>query len=131
MPGVDSEHHNLSHHQRNPEKLAKIQKIDQFHVTRFAHLLKRLKSIKEGDGTLLDNCMIVFGSGISDGNRHNNENLPIVMAGRAGGTIDTGRHIRYDNETPMCNLFISMLDRVGVSGVPVGDATGPLRGLSL
>ena len=86
--------------------------------------------MREGDGTLLDNCMVLYGSGISDGNRHNNENLPLLLAGRGGGSVDTGRHIVYERETPACNLFVSMLERAGASVDSFGDSTGPLRYLS-
>lgn len=129
--GVPDGHHELSHHQGRPEKLAKIARINHFHVEQFAYFIERLKSVREGDGTLLDNCMVVYGSAISDGNRHNNENLPIVLAGGGGGSIDTGRHVRYSTETPMCNLFLSMLDRVGASTETIGDSTGRLGQLTL
>ena len=128
---VSDGHHSLSHHQRDKIKLEKISRINRFHVTQLAYLLQRLRSIEEGDATLLDNCMIVYGSGISDGNRHNNENLPILLAGSGGGSMDTGRHVKYAFETPMCNLFLSMLDRVGVSVDSFGDSTERLRGLVL
>ena len=129
--GVRDGHHYLSHHQRKRERLDKIQKIDAFHVKQLAYFVQRLKSISEGDGTLLDNCMVVYGSGLSDGNRHNNENLPVILAGRGGGTIDTGRHVRYEHETPMCNLFLSLLDRMGAEAESFGDGTDRLRGLTL
>ena len=90
-----------------------------------------MKSIREGERTLLDNSMVCYGSAISDGNRHNNENLPIVLAGSAGGTIDTGRHIRVPAETPMCNLFLSMLERMGVDVPFVGDSTGHIGSLTV
>jgi hypothetical protein len=129
--GVPDGHHDLSHHGGNPDKLEKISHINRFHIQQLTYLLQKMKSIREGDRTLLDNSMICYGSGISDGNRHNNENLPILMAGSAGGTIETGRHIRFDTETPMCNLFMSMIDRMGVEGVSfIGDSTGRLPGLS-
>jgi hypothetical protein len=127
--GVTEGHHELSHHQDRPEKHAGIRSINTFHVAQLSYILQRLKSIPEGDGTLLDNCMIVYGSGISDGNRHNHENLPILLAGRGGGSILTGRHLRVGHETPMCNLFLSMLDRLGVSSDSFGDSTGRVRGL--
>lgn len=127
--GVNQGHHELSHHQGNAEKQACIRKINTFHVEQLAYLLQRLKSIPEGDGSMLDHCMILYGSGISDGNRHNHEDLPILMAGRGGGTILTGRHLRFQNETPMCNLFLDMLDRLGVQADSFGDSTGRLRGL--
>jgi hypothetical protein len=129
--GVSEGHHDLSHHGGDSKKHAKIRQINRFHIEQFAYLLDRLRSIKEGNGTLLDNCMIVYGSGISDGNRHNHENLPVLLAGRGGGTIDTGRHVRYDDEVPMCNLFLSMLDRVGVVVDYLGDSTGRLSGLQI
>jgi hypothetical protein len=128
---VPDGHHDLSHHGGDSKKHAKIREINRFHVAQFAYLLEKLKSVKEGDGTLLDNCMIVYGAGISDGNRHNNENLPIVMAGRGAGTIDPGRHVRYQQETPMTNLFLSMLDRMGAPAEYLGDSTGRLPGLQV
>lgn len=127
--GVNEGHHTLSHHQNDPVKLGKISNINEFHAKQFAYVVQRMKSTPEGDGSLLDNCMILYGAGISDGNRHNNENLPIVIAGKAGGTIRTGRHVRYDFETPMSNLFLSMMDRMGVHADTFGDSTGRLRGL--
>ena len=129
--GVPDGHHDLSHHGDNPEKLEKISQINLFHIQQLSYLLQKMKSIREGERTLLDNSMIVFGSGISDGNRHNHDNLPILLAGSGGGTIETGRHLRYDLETPVCNLFMSMLDRVGVDAPFIGDSTGRLPGLSL
>jgi hypothetical protein len=124
---VKEGHHELSHHQGDKAKLEKISKINRFHVQQLAYILGRLKSIPEADGTLLDHTMIVYGSGISDGNRHNNENLPLLVAGGGGGAIRTGRHIRYDEETPVCNLFVSMLNGIGVQTDYFGDSTGPLR----
>jgi hypothetical protein len=123
---VPDGHHDLSHHGGDAAKLEKIRRINRFHMERFAYFLERLKAIPEGDGTLLDHCMIVYGSGISDGNRHNNENLPILLAGRGGGSIDPGRHIRYAEETPMANLFLSLLDRMGAPIPYMGDSTGHL-----
>jgi hypothetical protein len=129
--GVAEGHHDLSHHGDNPEKLEKISQINRFHIQQLSYLLTKMKSIREGERNLLDNSMVVYGSGISDGNRHNHDNLPILLAGSGGGTIDTGRHLRYDLETPVCNLFMSMLDRMGVDAPFIGDSTGRLPGLSL
>jgi hypothetical protein len=129
--GVPDGHHDLSHHGGDPKKHAKIRMINRFHVQQFAYLLGRLRSIQEGDGTLLDNCMVVYGSGLSDGNRHNNENLPVLLAGRGGGTITTGRHVMYEQETPMTNLFLSMLDRMGTTVDFLGDSTGRLSNLEM
>lgn len=122
-------HHALSHHQGDPAKHAQIREINRFHMRQFAYLLGRLKSIREGDGTLLDNSMIVYGSGLADGDRHDHNDLPLILAGRGGGTLTPGRHIRYPNETPMSNLLVSMLDRMGAPVDSFGDSTGALRGL--
>lgn len=131
MIDVPDGHHALSHHRGDPKKHAKIRKINRFHVSQLAYLLNRLKSIPEGDSNLLDNSMIVYGSGLSDGNRHNNENLPVLLAGGGGGTIDSGRHIRYEEETPLNNLYLSLLNRFGAEADFIGDSTGPLPGLTL
>lgn len=128
--GLSDGHHTLSHHGRKPEKLEAIAKIDRFHVEQYAYMLEKMKSIKEGDRTLLDNSMILFGAGICDGNRHNHNNLPILLAGRAGGTITPGRHIAVQENTPLCNLYLSMLDRMGVKQDRFGDSTGLLSELS-
>ena len=128
---VPEGHHDLSHHGGDAQKLEKIRQINRFHVTQLAYLLQRLKAIPEGDGTLLDNCMVLYGSGLGDGNRHNHDDLPVLLAGRAGGTIDTGRHVQVASETPMCNLFLSMLDRMGVEAPFIGDSTGRLSELTI
>jgi hypothetical protein len=127
--GVSEGHHDVSHHGHDAQKLEKKQKIDTFHVQQLAYVLKRMQEIKELDGTLLDNSMIVYGAGISDGDAHNHDNLPILMAGKAGGKLATGRHIVYPNHTPMTNLFLSMLDRVGARVDKLGDSNGQLVGL--
>ena len=127
--GVPEGHHDLSHHGNNEEKKQKIAKINRFHATQFAYFLEKLKSAREGEGTLLDNCMIVYGGAIGDGNRHNHDNLPILLAGRGGGALQAGRHVRYDRETPMTNLYLAMLDRMGVSAERVGDSTGKLENI--
>jgi hypothetical protein len=127
--GVSDGHHDMSHHGKNPEKLAKKQRIDRFHTEQLAYVLKKLDSVKELDGSLLDHSMIVYGAGISDGDRHNHDDLPILVAGGAAGTLKTGRHIKYPNHTPMNNLFLSMLDRVGCPMDKLGDSTGKLQGL--
>jgi hypothetical protein len=124
--GAPEGHHDLSHHDGNEEKKKKIAKINHFHVEQFAYFLQKLKSIPEGDGTLLDNCMIVYGGGIADGNSHAHNNLPILLAGKGGGTITTGRHVKMEKETPLNNLYLSMLDRMGVKAEKVGDSTGKL-----
>lgn len=126
MVGVTNGHHELSHHQKDPAKLDQIKKIDRFLVSQFGYFLDQLKQIPEGSGTLLDNCMLLYGSGLSDGDRHNHDDLPILLAGRAGGAIQTGRHIQLERETPMNNLFLSMLDRVGAKVDKIGDSSGRL-----
>jgi hypothetical protein len=128
--GVNEGHHELSHHGHDPEKIRKVREINRFHIAQLAHLLTRLKSIPEGDGTLLDHCMIAYGSGNSDGDRHNHDDLPILLAGRGGGTIKTGRHLRLAGETPVTNLWASMLDRMDVRVPFLGDSTGTLSVLS-
>jgi len=128
--GVSEGHHTISHHERNTEKQAKIAKINRYHVTQFAYFLEKLKSIREGEGTLLDNSMIVYGSAIADGDSHNHDNLPVLLAGGGGGTIRPGRHVRYAKETPMSNLYVSMLERIGVQTGRFGDSTGPLKELA-
>jgi hypothetical protein len=127
--GVPEGHHDTSHHGGSKKKKAKVQKINQFHIEQVAYLLTKLKAIKEGDGTLLDNCMIVYGSGISDGNRHNHDDLPILLAGKGGGTLKTGRHLRYPRNTPLMNLYLCLLDRVGIHVDSFGDSKGRLTGL--
>lgn len=129
--GLSDGHHTLSHHGRKPEKLEAIAKIDRFHVEQYAYMLEKMKSIKEGDRTLLDNSMVLFGAGISDGNRHNHNNLPILLAGRGGGTINPGRHVAVSPNTPLCNLYLSMLDRMGVKQDRFGDSTGQLSDLTV
>ncbi|MEO5804338.1 MAG: DUF1552 domain-containing protein [Verrucomicrobiota bacterium] len=128
--GISEGHHDLSHHAGDEAKMQKIAKINHFHSTQFAYFLEKLKSIPEGEGTLLDNCMIVYGSGIGDGNAHNHDNLPVLFAGRGGGSIQLGRHVRFEKETPMTNLYLSMLDRMEIPVERIGDSTGKLKELS-
>lgn len=127
---VSEGHHDLSHHGNDEKKKEKIKQINLFHAQRVAYLIGKLKSVKEGNGTLLDNTMLVFGSGIGDGNAHNHDNLPIVLFGKGGGTITTGRHVRYEKETPIANLYLAMLERLGVQTEKLGDSTGKLLDLN-
>ncbi|MBS1854201.1 MAG: DUF1552 domain-containing protein [Acidobacteria bacterium] len=129
--GISDGHHPLTHHRGNPDMMEKVAEINTYHMQQFAGWVEKLKSVKEGDGTLLDHSMIVYGAGLSDGNRHLHEDLPTVIAGNARGTIRTGRRVVYRRETPMCNLFLSMMDRMGVRMEHFGDATGKLEGLDL
>jgi len=128
--GITEGHHSLSHHSGNPKKIEAIQKIDIFHMEQFAYFVERLKSVSEGGGTMLDNTMLMCGSGIGDGNRHNHENLPIVWAGKAGGQVKTGRHIAYERNTPLCNLYLNMLQMAGGKAERFGDSDGMLKQLS-
>jgi hypothetical protein len=129
--GVSDGHHTLSHHQGDHAKQMKIREINKFHIEQLAYILGRLKSIREGEGSLLDNCMITYGAGLADGDRHDHGDLPILVCGHGGGSLSPGRHVRYGPETPMCNLLVSMLDRVGAPVKRFGDSTGALRGLSV
>jgi hypothetical protein len=130
MIEVSEGHHELSHHGSDPKKLEKIKKINTFHIEQVAYLLGRMKSIKEANGTtLLDNAMIVYGSGIGDGNAHNHDDLPILLAGKGGGTIECGRHLVYPrrNDTPLMNLYLALFERMGVPTAKFGDSTGVLK----
>lgn len=128
--GVSEGHHDLSHHGNDAKKKEKIRDINKFHTTQLAYLLSKLKSIPDGDGTLLDHSMIAYGSGNSDGNAHNHDNLPILVAGKGGGTIQTGRHVRYPKETPLNNLWLALLDRMDIKTPHLGDSSGVLQGLN-
>jgi hypothetical protein len=128
--GVADGHHSVTHHQNDPEKIAKTIKIDELHVRSFAYLIERLNATPDGDGTLLDHSMILYGSSIGDGNVHTHHDLPLVLVGGAAGKIKGGRHIRYADETPMNNLLLSMLDKAGIPAETLGDSTGKLDQLS-
>ncbi len=127
--GIPDPHHPLSHHRGNPEWIAKLQKINTFHVELFAYYLDKLKNTPDGDGSLLDHSMIVYGSAISDGNSHTHKDLPVLLAGRGGGWLKPGRHLVYE-QTPMTNLYLTLLDRMGVEPETVGDSTGKLQHLT-
>lgn len=127
--GIREGHHNLSHHGNSRNKQEQISKINVYHASLFSHLLKKLDGISEGEGTLLDHCMIMYGSGIADGNSHAHSQLPIVLAGGGGGTIQTGRHINYKRGTPLTNLYRSMLNRMGAEVDSFGDSDGMLERL--
>lgn len=128
--GVADGHHDISHHGGDSEKQEKIQTINRFHISQLAYLLEKLKAVREGEKTLLANSLIIYGSGISDGNAHSHDNLPVLVGGQARGTIKTGRHICYASETPLANLYVSTLEPMGVTVSRFGDSTGPLPGLS-
>lgn len=124
--GISDPHHPLSHHGDNAEKIEKLSKINAFHVSLFAEYLEKLKNTPEGNGTLLDNVLILYGSGIGNPNIHNHSNLPIIVAGGAAGGMKGNRHIRYEEATPLANLHLTLLDKVGVRIDRFGDSTGML-----
>lgn len=129
--GIPDGHHWLSHHGGDNKKHDKITRINRYLVEHFAYLLGKLKSIEEGESSLLDNCMVLYGSGISDGNSHNYNNLPILLAGRGGGTIQPGRHIHYADNEPLMNLFLAMLHCADIDVDAIGDSSHPLEGVTL
>ena len=122
--GIADAHHPISHHQKDPAKLAKLTKINQYHVELFSQFVDRLANTPDGDGTLLDHSMIVYGAGMADSNTHGSKNLPILLAGGAAGT--GGRHIMYPEDTPLTNLHLSLLDKLGVPAETLGHSTGRL-----
>jgi hypothetical protein len=129
MLDVSEGHHELSHHGNDPAKLAKIKKINTFHTEQLAYLVGKLKAAKEANGTtLLDNVMLVYGSGLGDGNRHNHDDLPVLLIGKGGGTVAGGRHLTFPKkaDTPMMNLYLALFERMGVPTTRFGDSTGVL-----
>jgi hypothetical protein len=129
--GIPEEHHGLTHHANDPEKIAKVCKIDVYIMEQLAYFLDKMKSIQEGDRTLLDNSMVVLGNGNGDGAQHDHVNCATIIAGRGGGTIEPGRYIKYPQGTPLANLWLSMMDRMGVEVESHGDSTGRLTGLTV
>ena len=122
--------HSISHHREEKDVKADYERIGTWHVEQFAYLLERMKSLDEGGSSLLDNCQVLFGSSLKDGNKHNPHNLPLVLAGKAKGHLRPGRRVRAPNDTPMCNLLMSMMGHMGVTPKRFGDGTGVLKGLS-
>jgi hypothetical protein len=129
LDGVTGAHHELSHHENQADKLEQYRRINTWHLAQTAYLLEKMESIREGERTLLDNSMVLFGAGMRDGNAHNPHNLPLVLAGRGGGTIASGRHLAYPRNTPLCNLYQSMLRKLGAPVDRFSDSTGDLAGL--
>ena len=127
--GVPDPHHPTSHHGNDPEKLAKIAKINTFHVSLFAQFLEKLKSTPDGNGSLLDNTVYLYGSGLGNSSIHDHDNLPILVAGGAACGMKGGRHIRYETGTPLANLHLTLLDRVGVRLDKFGDSSGKIEDL--
>jgi hypothetical protein len=124
--GVPDQHHAVSHHRNDPDLIAKKAKIDVYQTQLIAYFLEKLQAAKDGDGTLLDHSLILCGSGMGDGNLHRHFDLPCLLAGRLNGTIPTGRHINYPDQTPMTNLLVSLLDKIGMPVEKLGDSTGRL-----
>jgi Protein of unknown function (DUF1552) len=127
--GVPDPHHPLTHHRNNPEWIEKITKVNTFHMELFAKFVSKLRAMPDGDGTVLDHSILVYGSGISDGDKHTHEDLPVLLVGGGGG-IQGNRHVVYDPDTPMTNLYLTLLDRIGVRQESIGDSTGQIAHLS-
>ena len=128
--GVPEPHHPLSHHQERPESLEKLVKLQTFHMQMFAYYLEKLRSTPDGDGSLLDHILIMYGSGMGNSNLHDPRNLPMLVAGGGSGRIDTGNHIRCPEGTPLSNLFLTLLNKVGVPAENIGDSTGQIQQIS-
>ena len=124
--GVSDPHHPLSHHGNDPDKIAKMSKINAFHVSLFADFLQKMKATADGDGTLLDNALFLYGSGMGNPNAHDHHNLPVIVAGGAAGGMKGGRHIRFEKPTPLANVHLTLLDKAGVKLDAFGDSTGKI-----
>jgi hypothetical protein len=129
LEGVFNTHHEVSHHSKDPDKLRQYHLINRWHIDQYAYLLRKLKSMQEGERTVLDNSMILFGSALADGNSHNPHKLPLVLAGQGGGRIASGQHLVYTEDTPAANLYVSMLNAFGTPVERFADSTGPLAGV--
>jgi hypothetical protein len=129
MVDVHEGHHATSHHQNRPEKIDKLVRIQTYHIGLLADFLKKLNSIQDGDGTLLDHSLLLFGSNMSNSNAHNHFPLPNLVLGKAAGNHKGGRHLKYPDHTPMTNLILSMLDKVGVPQDMLGDSNGRTEAL--
>ncbi len=124
--GVPEAHHAISHHRDDPELVAKKARIDTYHVQLLAEFAAKLHATPDGDGSLLDSSLVLFGSGMGDGNLHRHADLPCLMLGKLGGALKTGQHVAYPDDTPMTNLLVTLLDKIGVHVDQLGDSTGPL-----
>jgi hypothetical protein len=129
LEGVTGSHHDMSHHNNDPDKLRQYYLINRWHVEQYAYLLGKLRAIKEGEGTALDNSMVLFASALSNGSAHNPHKLPIVVAGSAGGRLDTGKHLVYSEDHPLADLYVSMLSAFGTPVERFADSAGPLAGV--
>jgi hypothetical protein len=124
--GVNEGHHGVSHHQDNPQKIGMIEKINAYHLTLFRYFLEKMRATPDGDGNLLDHSMLLYGSGMSDGNLHNHVNLPLVLVGGGSGRLKGGYHIKYPEPVPMANLLVGLLDKAGVHLDKFADSTQPI-----
>jgi hypothetical protein len=124
--GVPDAHHPITHHQQEAEKIAKVVKINHYHVTQFASLLEKLRATPDGDGSLLDHTIMMYGTGMGDCNAHDPRNIPLVLAGGRSAQLKGGRHLRYPKETPLANLHLTLLDKLGIPMDRLGDSTGRL-----
>jgi hypothetical protein len=129
VDGVRGGHHELSHHEGKEDKIEQYRRIVRWHVSMYSSMLQRMREIREGDGTLLDHSMMLLGCGFSDGNAHDPRNLPIILAGKGNGTLKTGQHIAAEKETPLCNLYVNILQQLDIPVESFGDSTGPLKGI--
>jgi hypothetical protein len=125
--GVPDQHHPVSHHRNDPALIVKKAKIDAYHIELLTYFLNKLQATRDGDGSLLDQSLILYGGGLGDGNLHRHSNLPCLMAGKLGGQFETGRHLAYKLDTPMSNLLVAILNKAGVPVDKMGDSTGPLE----
>jgi Protein of unknown function (DUF1552) len=130
LPGVKGSFHSISHHRNEPVRRGMYEKIINWHTEQMAYFLTKMRSLDEGGTSLLDNSMVMFGASLKDGNRHDPENLPLILAGRGKGTLRPGRRLRAPEKTPLCNLYLAMLHRMGVQEKSFGDSTGLLQGLA-
>ncbi len=129
LEGVSLGHHDTSHHSNDADKLRQYQLINQWYVAQYAYLLGKLQAAKEGEGSVLDNSAIIFASALSDGNSHNPHKLPVIVAGKAGGRIDSGQNLVFPEDTPLANLWVSILGAIGTPVERFADSTGPLPGI--
>jgi hypothetical protein len=125
--GVPDSHHPLSHHMRDPARLEKLARVNAFHMQQFSYFIQKLSAIQEGDGTVLDHSLILYGAGLADSNDHSHDDLPILVV---GGGFQGNRHLRFPRETPMNNLLLTMLIKAGIEAESLGDSTGQLKQLS-
>lgn len=128
--GVPDAHHPITHHAGEAEKIAKVEKINAYHVTHFAYLLNKMRSTADGDGTLLDHATLLYGTGMGECNAHDPRNIPLIIAGSGAGTLKGGRHIRHPKETPLANLHLTLLNNFDIKRDRIGDSTGPLPALT-